>query len=73
MLAGAVWLFFMKMQLVLPLLFVFLAFLVATGMTMVQPNQAKVVTFFGKYIGTIRDNGLFLTVPFIANAMLQRQ
>lgn len=40
---------------------------------MVQPNQAKVVTFFGKYIGTIRDNGLFLTVPFIANAMLQRQ
>jgi len=63
-LAGAVWLFFMKMQLVLPLLFVFLAFSVATCMTMVQPNQAKVVTFFGKYIGTIRDNGLFLTVPF---------
>ncbi len=30
---------------------------------MVQPNQAKVVVFFGKYIGTIRDSGLFLTVP----------
>lgn len=63
LLAGAVWRFFMNMELVLPLSFVFLAFLLSTGMTMVQPNQAKVVIFFGKYIGTIRDSGLFLTVP----------
>ncbi|KHF29660.1 SPFH domain / Band 7 family protein [Anoxybacillus sp. BCO1] len=53
----------MEMELVLPISFVFLAFLLSTGMTMVQPNQAKVVVFFGKYIGTIRDSGLFLTVP----------
>ncbi|GAC91496.1 membrane protease subunit, stomatin/prohibitin [Anoxybacillus flavithermus NBRC 109594] len=63
LLAGAVWRFFMNMELVLPLSLVFLAFLLSTGMTMVQPNQAKVVIFFGKYIGTIRDSGLFLTVP----------
>ncbi|OOE04301.1 hypothetical protein BO219_02535 [Anoxybacillus kestanbolensis] len=63
LLTGAVWLFFMNMELALPLSFVFLAFLLSTGMTMVQPNQAKVVIFFGKYIGTIRDSGLFLTVP----------
>ncbi len=63
LLAGAVWRFFMEMELVLPISFVFLAFLLSTGMTMVQPNQAKVVIFFGKYIGTIRDSGLFLTVP----------
>lgn len=63
LLAGAVWRFFMNMELALPLSFVFLAFLLSTGMTMVQPNQAKVVIFFGKYIGTIRDSGLFLTVP----------
>ncbi|MED0656860.1 SPFH domain-containing protein [Anoxybacillus ayderensis] len=63
LLAGAVWRFFMEMELVLPISFVFLAFLLSTGMTMVQPNQAKVVVFFGKYIGTIRDSGLFLTVP----------
>ncbi|MDQ0225005.1 SPFH domain-containing protein [Metabacillus niabensis] len=35
----------------------------ASGMTIVQPNKAVVVTFFGRYLGTIRENGLFLTVP----------
>jgi len=32
-------------------------------LTIVQPNEAKVLTFFGNYIGTIRDAGLFMTVP----------
>lgn len=40
-----------------------LASVTATGIGMVQPNQAKVVTFFGNYLGTIRENGLYLTVP----------
>ncbi|MCU6796786.1 SPFH domain-containing protein [Paenibacillus sp. WQ 127069] len=35
-----------------------------SGMTIVQPNQALVVTFFGRYVGTIRDNGMSLTLPF---------
>ncbi|MFC6182020.1 SPFH domain-containing protein [Lactiplantibacillus daowaiensis] len=35
----------------------------ASSLTIVGPNQAKVLTFFGKYIGTIRDSGLFMTVP----------
>lgn len=37
--------------------------LLASGITMVQPNQASVVTFFGTYVGTIRESGLFLTIP----------
>ena len=37
--------------------------LLASGITMVQPNQANVVTFFGTYVGTIRESGLFLTIP----------
>lgn len=40
-----------------------LAVLLATGITIVEPNQAKVVTFFGRYLGSIRDSGLFLTIP----------
>lgn len=36
----------------------------ATSLTIIQPNKAKALTFFGNYIGTIRDAGLFLTVPF---------
>lgn len=40
-----------------------LALAIATGIGIVQPNQAKVVTFFGNYLGTVRENGLYLTVP----------
>ena len=32
--------------------------------TVVQPNQAQVITFFGKYMGSIRNNGFWMTVPF---------
>lgn len=42
---------------------ILLGVLLSTGITMVNPNQAVVLTFFGKYVGSIRDNGLWLTVP----------
>nr|WP_242699719.1 SPFH domain-containing protein [Enterococcus sp. DIV1271a] len=35
-----------------------------SGVTIVNPNQAKVILFFGKYIGTIRESGFFLSIPF---------
>ena len=43
---------------------IILAAVLATGIGIVQPNQAKVITFFGNYLGTIRQNGLFLMIPF---------
>ncbi|MBQ8704543.1 MAG: SPFH domain-containing protein [Bacteroidales bacterium] len=30
----------------------------------IQPNHARVLTFFGRYVGTVRDNGFFWTNPF---------
>ncbi len=42
---------------------VILALLFASSLTIIQPNEAKVLTFFGNYIGTIRTAGLFMTVP----------
>jgi regulator of protease activity HflC (stomatin/prohibitin superfamily) len=33
------------------------------GVTIVNPNQAVVCTFFGKYSGTIKDNGLLFVNP----------
>ncbi|MEK5175288.1 hypothetical protein BLX88_19940 [Bacillus obstructivus] len=59
----AVFMFF-KENLVLAILFVLIAGVLGSGITIIQPNQAGVVTFFGKYLGTIRESGLFLTVPF---------
>ncbi|CAG7647242.1 SPFH domain-containing protein [Paenibacillus allorhizosphaerae] len=41
-----------------------IASLFISSVTVVQPNQAQVVTFFGSYAGTIRESGLWLTVPF---------
>ncbi len=38
--------------------------ILASGITVIQPNQSVVVIFFGKYLGSIRESGLFLTVPF---------
>ncbi|MFD2701196.1 SPFH domain-containing protein [Paenibacillus shunpengii] len=43
-----------------------IAVLLATGMTVVQPNQAMVLTFFGKYMGVIRDSGFYMTIPLSA-------
>lgn len=37
--------------------------LLFSGITIVMPNNARVVTFFGKYTGSIRDAGMWMTVP----------
>ncbi|MCT2885768.1 SPFH domain-containing protein [Lentilactobacillus parabuchneri] len=42
---------------------IILALLFASSLTIIQPNEAKVLTFFGRYIGTIRNSGLYMTVP----------
>lgn len=34
-----------------------------TGFIIVQPNQARVCTLFGKYVGTVGTPGFFLTIP----------
>ncbi|HEY4390473.1 MAG TPA: SPFH domain-containing protein [Paenibacillus sp.] len=41
-----------------------IAFVLLTGLTIVQPNQAAVVTFFGKYLGVIRNSGFYMVTPF---------
>ena len=40
-----------------------IALLLLSSATVVSPNQAKVILFFGQYLGTIRENGFFLTIP----------
>jgi len=45
-------------------LIILLGLIVATSLTIVQPNEAKVLTFFGTYLGVIRDQGLWATIPF---------
>jgi regulator of protease activity HflC (stomatin/prohibitin superfamily) len=42
---------------------ILVAGIIATGFTINAPNIAKVVTFFGRYVGTVRRNGLVWTYP----------
>ncbi len=43
---------------------VLLFIVLLTSLTIVQPNQAKIITFFGRYKGTITESGLWLVIPF---------
>lgn len=41
-----------------------LAMIILTSLTIVKPNEGKVLTFFGRYMGTIRRDGFWMVVPF---------
>lgn len=53
-------------------MFVILAldFLALCGFFTVQPNQGVVLTLFGKYVGTVRDEGLRWANPFYAKTKI---
>lgn len=36
------------------------------GLMIIQPNHARVLTFFGKYTGSVKENGLFFINPLYA-------
>lgn len=44
-------------------LLLIVAYLFTSSLTIISPNTSKVLTFFGKYVGTIRRTGLFMTIP----------
>lgn len=55
---------FAEENVILAVLLAVVGAVLATGITIVQPNQSKVIIFFGDYLGSIRDSGLFMTIPF---------
>lgn len=40
------------------------------GFMVVQPNESRVLTFFGKYSGTVKQNGFFWVNPFYSKEKL---
>lgn len=68
MLAG-IYLFYMGVttesvfQIVTSIVIWIISILFISSLTIVSPNQAKAILFFGKYLGTIKSNGLFITTP----------
>ncbi len=43
---------------------VILALLALPGFFIINPNEARVLVFFGKYVGTVKENGFFFVNPF---------
>jgi regulator of protease activity HflC (stomatin/prohibitin superfamily) len=47
------------------LLVTFILFICLFGLMVINPNESKVLTFFGKYVGTVTENGFFMVNPFM--------
>jgi len=51
-------------------LLIILYFISWAGFMQIEPNEARVMTFFGKYHGTVKENGYFWVNPFYAKKRL---
>lgn len=51
---------------VLTMIYVCLGWIWWLGLKVIGPNEALVLTLFGKYIGTLKDEGFFYVNPFCA-------
>lgn len=52
---------------VLPTLFILPGFLA------IEPNNSRVMTLFGSYVGTVKDSGFFYTNPFYAKKKISQR
>ncbi|NLV17488.1 MAG: SPFH domain-containing protein [Syntrophomonadaceae bacterium] len=59
---GGIWAL-INFQFLLGALLLVVMGVLSTGVTVVQPNEAKVITFFGRYVGSIINDGLWMTIP----------
>lgn len=64
-LAASIYAFFI-VQIAAGIFLVVLFSLMVSSIMVVQPNEARAITFFGSYIGSVRESGLWMTVPFTA-------
>lgn len=52
------------------ILAIFASMFLAAGLIVIPPNHSRVLTFFGKYIGTVRENGLLFVNPLYTKLKL---
>jgi regulator of protease activity HflC (stomatin/prohibitin superfamily) len=69
---GTAWLFIEQMHLLgaLTALFFILA---SVGFFTIQPNEAKVLTLFGRYIGTVQTGGFYWANPFFTKKPISKR
>ncbi|AYL96233.1 SPFH domain-containing protein [Mucilaginibacter celer] len=58
-------LLFIEGQLAIGIILLIVTFIfLLPGLIIVNPNESKVLTFFGKYVGTVKKDGFFWVNPF---------
>jgi regulator of protease activity HflC (stomatin/prohibitin superfamily) len=58
---------------ILGIAIIILAIFAMAGLYMVEPNQAAVLNLFGKYVGTVKHNGLRWNNPFYAKKKISQR
>lgn len=43
------------------------------GLMIIQPNHARVLNFFGKYVGSVKENGMFFVNPLYTSTKLSQR
>lgn len=70
LLLGAAIYFFYKQNIFAAVICTILFSLLPSGVNVVQPNEAKVITFFGRYVGSICNSGIWMTYPITSRAKI---
>ncbi len=55
---------------ILPIILVPSVIIISSSLKILGPNEARVVSFFGQYLGTITAQGLRFTVPFSTSVLV---
>lgn len=58
------------MVLVLGVLCILTTIIIWKGLIIIQPNHARVLNFFGKYSGSVKENGLFFINPLYSSSRI---
>jgi hypothetical protein len=66
LLVGIVWLFFLGVWGIIAGILLFITWIILLiGFTKLEPNEAVVMIFFGKYKGVLKETGFFWIHPFM--------
>lgn len=55
------------------IILIFACMIIWKGLIIIQPNHARVFNFFGKYVGTAKENGLFFVNPLFTSIKLTQR
>jgi regulator of protease activity HflC (stomatin/prohibitin superfamily) len=77
LLGAAAWCFYLAQEnsrmTIFGSLSVLAAFFIWKGLMIIQPNHARVLSFFGKYVASVKDNGLFFINPLFASTKISQR